>query len=95
MGDTAGGGDPPPDAADPTKDARQKCPNKAGKTENHHVVPKYLGGDPNGRTVPLDAAYHQVITNAFRDAWKYGQGVPSSEELADILAKVYSQYPLP
>src|SRR5690606_26361734 len=49
--------------------AQKQFPNKAGKIEQHHITPKYLGGDPKGPTVPLDAAYHQQITNAFRDAW--------------------------
>jgi hypothetical protein len=75
--------------------AQKAYPGKAGVTELHHVTPKYLGGAPNGPTVPLDAAYHQQITNAFRDAYKYGQPPPSAEQLQKIMDEVYSKYPLP
>jgi hypothetical protein len=47
---------------DLVKAAQSKFPGKAGKIEQHHVTPKYLGGDPKGPTVPIDAAYHQEIT---------------------------------
>lgn len=76
-------------------DAQDAYPNKAGRIENHHIAPKYLGGDPNGPTVPLDGAYHQMITNAFRNEVPYGSGPVSSEELQQIMNKVYSQFPLP
>jgi RHS repeat-associated protein len=55
-------------------EAQQQYPKLKGKTHNHHIIPKYLGGDDAGETVPIDAAYHQLITNAFRDKWAYGQG---------------------
>ena len=77
------------------REAQERYPNKAGKIEYHHVTPKYLGGDPAGPTVPLDGAYHQMITNAFRAEWGYGQGIPSSEQLAQIMDRVYTQFPLP
>jgi RHS repeat-associated protein len=76
-------------------DAQETYPKKAGKIENHHIAPKYLGGDPNGPTVPLDGAYHQMITNAFRNEAPYGSGPVSPEELQQIMNKVYSQFPLP
>ncbi|MGO8686334.1 MAG: polymorphic toxin-type HINT domain-containing protein [Candidatus Dormibacteria bacterium] len=74
--------------------AQEAFPNKAGSIEYHHIVPQYLGGLPEGPTVGIDASYHQLLTNAFRAAWGYGQGVPSSEQLAEILSNVYGQVPL-
>jgi hypothetical protein len=78
--------------------AQRDYPDKAGKIENHHIIPKYLGGDPYGETVPIDAAYHQAITNAFRQQWPY-KGDPDYRgglrELQKILNDVYSRYPLP
>jgi RHS repeat-associated protein len=79
---------------DLVKAAQSKFPGKAGKIEQHHVTPKYLGGDPKGPTVPIDAAYHQEITNAFREAWPYGQGAPSPADLQRIMND-YSRFPLP
>ncbi len=75
--------------------AQELYPNKAGNIELHHITPKYLGGPVDGPLVPLDAAYHQVITNEFRSLWPYGIGKPSSEELGNIMNQVYSKYPLP
>jgi hypothetical protein len=80
---------------DLVKAAQSKFPGKAGKIEQHHVTPKYLGGDPKGPTVPIDAAYHQEITNAFREAWPYGQGAPSPADLQRIMNDVYARFPLP
>ncbi|MBZ5509239.1 MAG: DUF6531 domain-containing protein [Acidobacteriia bacterium] len=73
--------------------AQQQYPNKTG-TQDHHITPKYLGGDPNGPTVPLDAAYHQQITNAFRTLWPYGSGIPTPDQLQQIMDQVYNQYPI-
>src|SRR5262249_55036468 len=56
--------------------AKLKYPLKAVKDEWHHVVPKYLGGDADGVVVQLNAAYHQLITNAFRELAPYGQAAP-------------------
>ena len=75
--------------------AQKQYPSKAGKLEYHHITPKYLGGHPKGPTVPIDAAYHQQITNAFRDAWGYGKGKPSAGELEAIKQHVYKRFPLP
>lgn len=80
---------------DLVKAAQELYPNKAGKIEVHHITPKYLGGAKNGPLVPLDASYHQVITNEFRALWPYGKGVPSATELQNIMKQVYSKYPLP
>jgi hypothetical protein len=75
--------------------AEKDYPKKAGKFENHHIVPKYLGGDEDGPTVRLPSAYHQYITNEFRSAWPYGRSQPGPNELDDIMNRVYSKYPLP
>jgi hypothetical protein len=80
---------------DVVKAAQKQFPGKAGKIENHHVEPKYLGGAASGRTVPIDAAYHQQITNEFRRLWPYGQGTPSAQQLERIKQQVYEKYPLP
>jgi hypothetical protein len=77
------------------KNAQIRYPNKAGKIELHHPIPQYLGGAKNQSLVPLDAAYHQQITNAFRAEWGYGIGKPSAAQLDAIMKKVYSQFPLP
>jgi RHS repeat-associated protein len=77
------------------KEAQKLYPNKSGKIELHHITPKYLGGAKNGAVIPLDASYHQVITNEFRSLWPYGNGIPSATELENIMNQVYSKYPLP
>ncbi|MCA3084491.1 MAG: RHS domain-containing protein [Rhodocyclaceae bacterium] len=80
---------------DLVRKAQQDYPKKAGKFEDHHVVPKYLGGDPKGETVRIDAAYHQTITNAFRELQGYRQPKPSTERLREIVRQVYEKFPLP
>jgi len=70
-------------------------PKKAGLTELHHIAPKYLGGAKNGALVPLDGAYHQVITNEFRSLYQYGLPKPGQTKMFDIMKQVYSKYPLP
>lgn len=80
---------------DLVKAAQKIYQNKAGKIELHHIIPKYLGGAKNGKLVPLDGAYHQQITNAFRKAWPYGQGKPNAVQLQKIIDDVYGQFPLP
>ena len=76
-------------------EAQLRYPLKAGKTELHHIVPKYLGGDPKGTVTHINGAYHQVITNEFRHLYPYGQPPPASEQLKIILESVYNKYPLP
>jgi hypothetical protein len=66
------------------KAAQKEFPNKAGKIELHHIEPKYLGGDPKGALAPLDAAYHQQITNEFRRLAPYRQTTPSPAEVERI-----------
>jgi RHS repeat-associated protein len=81
---------------DLVRTAQKLYPNLAGKTHLHHITPKYLGGPANGPRVPLDAAYHQQITNGFRQAWPYGQGVIKDPDvLRNVMDKVYKQFPLP
>ena len=80
---------------DLVKAAQKLFPNKAGKIELHHPIPKYLGGAKNQALVPLDAAYHQQITNAFRAEWGYGIEKPSAAQLDAIMKKVYTLFPLP
>ncbi len=76
--------------------ARKKYPKKAGKIEEHHIDPKYLGGAKDGPTMPLDGAYHQEITNEFRNEWPYGTGQhPSKEQFEEIKERVYGKWPLP
>ena len=77
------------------KQAQELYPNKAGKIQMHHVEPKYLGGPKNGTLAPIDAAYHQVITNEFRTLYPYGQSIPNGLELKNIMHQVYSKFPLP
>lgn len=75
--------------------AQRQYPKKAGKIEEHHIDPLYLGGAKNGPTVPLDAAYHQLITNEFRRLAPYGSEVPSAARVREIMRQVYEKYPLP
>ena len=83
------------------RQAQKEYPNKAGRFEIHHKTPRYLGGAPDGPTVSIDAAYHQVITNHFRRLWPYRGDpgykgrLPNQEELREIMEKVYSIHPLP
>jgi hypothetical protein len=76
-------------------DAQRDFPNKVGKIEVHHIWPKCIGGDPDGETVAIDAAYHQEITNAFRALYPFGSGPASPEQAAEIMGEVYGQWPLP
>ena len=81
---------------DLVKAAQKLYPKKAGRTELHHIIPKYLGGAIDGPLVPLNGSYHQLITNEFRALWPYSKGaVPSASELQSIMKQVYSKYPLP
>ncbi len=75
--------------------AKLAYPLLAGKIQQHHITPKYLGGAANGPTVALDAAYHQLITNEFRRLHPYGSATPTATRLKEIMDLVYSKYPLP
>src|SRR5437764_8609531 len=79
-----------------TEEAEKLYPKLAGKINNHHVQPLYLKGPRSGPIAPLNAAYHQLITNAFRKLAPYGQAVErSAEQVKQIMIQVYRQYPLP
>jgi RHS repeat-associated protein len=79
-----------------TAEAEATYPKLAGRFNLHHVEPKYLGGAPDGELVRLNAAYHQLITNMFRQLAPYGQNIQrSQEEIKRILSQVYSKFPLP
>ncbi|MFV0507236.1 MAG: hypothetical protein ACK5L5_11150 [Bacteroidales bacterium] len=80
---------------DLVKAAQKLYPKKAGKIELHHPAPQYLGGAKKQTLVPLDAAYHQVITNEFRGLYQYGLPRPGEETMLEIMKQVYSKYPLP
>ncbi len=81
---------------DLVRQAQSLYPRLAGKIQLHHIIPKYIGGAVNGPLVPLDAAYHQQITNAFRQAWPYGNGVITDPTIRRaIMDQVYRQFPLP
>jgi hypothetical protein len=79
------------------REAETLYPKLAAKAPQlHHVIPKYLGGPKDGLLVRLPAAYHQMITNAFRALVPYGQRIQLTvEEVQRILQQVYSKYPLP
>jgi hypothetical protein len=76
-------------------EAEQRYPDKRGKYEEHHFFPVYLGGKENGPTYRLPAAYHQLLTNAFRQHWSYGRDKPPPEKAQELMLKVYSDYPIP
>jgi hypothetical protein len=80
---------------DLVKAAQEIYPDKAGKIELHHPIPKFLGGAKNQNGIPLDAAYHQQITNEFRRLHPYGLPNPSPQRLQEIMNEVYSKFPLP
>jgi RHS repeat-associated protein len=78
-----------------TAEAEDLYPKLAGKLNDHHIIPKYLGGAKNGATSRIPAAYHQLITNEFRRLAPYGQKLPTGDALIEVLKAVYSTYPLP
>lgn len=77
------------------KEAQAKYPKLAGKMQKHHVYPKYLGGNPGGKLVNIDAAYHQTITNAIRARFPFGKGPFNPAQVAKGLAEVYKMFPIP
>lgn len=54
-----------------------------------------MGGDPKGKMIELDAAYHQMITNEFRSKYAYGKGKLDIATRLQYMNEVYSKYPLP
>jgi len=69
-------------------------PKLAYKVHQHHVDPIYMGGARDGMQVPVDAAYHQLITNEFRSLHPYGKTILSAEERLRIAREVYRRVPL-
>ena len=69
--------------------------DKAGNYELHHIDPQYMGGDKYGKLVKIDAAYHQIVTNAFREQHPYGVGKIPFDKRQLIMRKIYMKYPLP
>lgn len=63
--------------------AGQHYPGKSGNTQAHHIIPIGLGGLRRGKTVDLDAAYHQLISNAL---WPlYGQRLEGDDLLRGLM----------
>jgi hypothetical protein len=79
-----------------TADAKELYPKLAEKADQLlHVIPKYLGGAQDGALAKIPAAYHQMITNAFRTLAPYGQSISrTTEEVTNIVKQVYSMFPL-
>jgi RHS repeat-associated protein len=77
------------------QEARALYPKLCNKFQLHHPIPQYLNGPAGQNLVKLEAPYHQLITNAFRRLAPYGQQVPDSQSVQNIVNQVYSQYPLP
>ncbi len=78
------------------QEARKAFPHLAGGSkQKHHLHPRYLGGLDNGPTVLLDPAYHQLITNAFRQHHGYGRGALNLTQALKLMRLIYSKYPLP
>jgi RHS repeat-associated protein len=75
--------------------AQHEYPNKAGKVEKHHPEPQYLGGPKKQKLEDLDAAYHQKITNKFREKHGYGKAKPDPKRRQQIMDEVYEEFPLP
>lgn len=76
-------------------EAEAKYPGKVGLYEWHHFWPIYLGGPRDGPMFRVPAAYHQLITNAFREHYPYGQPKPNAGDAQIIMMKVYARYPIP
>ena len=78
-----------------TGEAKELYPKLAEKADQlHHVIPKYLGGAADGEVKSISAAYHQLITNAFRERLPYGVQ-HSVEAVQQTIKEVYKLFPLP
>jgi len=75
-------------------EVQQRYPNSQGY-QYHHAIPIYMGGTAKGPTYRLPTAYHQAITQEFRREWPYNQEPPPTQQLAEIMLRVYSKYPIP
>lgn len=74
------------------------CRIPEDKWNNHHLDPKYLGGSPSGETVRISPSYHQVVTNAFREAFPYRTKNAAvrydSEVVQRFMGELYIELPL-
>ena len=75
--------------------AKKKYPGRAGKTEKHHVQPRYLGGADDVPTIEIDGACHQEIANELQEHLPRGSAKPTPERVAEIMDEVYAKFPLP
>ena len=79
--------------------ANKQYPKKAGKFEDHHRIPQFLRGTDADGLYNLPAAYHQLITNAWRTQFGY-RGDPwynrpsDPQDINDFADKLEKQYPL-
>jgi hypothetical protein len=75
----------------------REYPKLRDKWHSHHIWQKYLRGPENGDQARINAAYHQMITNAFneyyRGRWPNGPR-PEGEWLARIMYDIYTRFPL-
>jgi hypothetical protein len=58
-------------------------------------MPKFAGGPANGTQYEINAAYHQVITNEFRQQLGYGKGPYDPVKVYEVMLQVYENYPIP
>jgi len=77
--------------------AKELYPKLANKIQYHHIEPIQIGGAVKGATIPLDAAYHQMITNEFRKLSPFkGLNIIFTEiEKKNMMLEVYKKIPLP
>ena len=64
-------------------------------SRHSYMTPRYLGGAKDGVQRQIDAAYHQLITNAWRRRFPYGRPKPSMRDVEGFADEVYRQYPIP
>ncbi len=77
-------------------EAREIYPNLAGQIEDHHIIPKYMGGPANGATVPLDRAYHVWLhQKLYAEAGEVVSRDLKAHEVHEILRGFYHRFPLP
>ena len=58
-----------------------------------HVMPKYIEGDAADSTTEIPVAYHQMITNYFRQFAPYGESKPGPNKAQWICEQVYNAFP--
>jgi hypothetical protein len=79
-------------------DAEEQYLSKAGKWENHHIIPQYLTNALNAAespTVSIPAAYHQLITTAWQQAIPYAtKAAQTWADVSQVMVDIYSKFPL-